>query len=289
MLCISHQFFSDDLHILTHFLYANLVSPLTVSLLYRLSYIMIELLVDIFYHNRLFSNTQILDKACVIITDMNKPSLVAIFAHPDDEAFGPAGTIAIYSKTHDVYIICATRGDAGENHSGQEEIDIGEMREQEMRRSADTLGVEDVFFLNYKDATLSNNKYHAIAQDIRDIIDTIKPEILLTYENRGVSGHLDHVAMSLITHYVFHKADYTKKLLSYTILKEQTDQLRDYFIYVPHGYERDNIDLIVDISSVWELKRKALYEHKSQMKDVSRMIGRMEEGQKEEYFLVEEK
>ncbi len=228
-------------------------------------------------------------KTRVTISHMNKPSLVAIFAHPDDEAFGPAGTLATFSKTHDVYIICATRGDAGENHSGQEEIDIAAMREQEMRRSADTLGAEEVFFLDYKDGTLSNNKYHAIAQDIQSIIDPIKPEILLTYENRGVSGHLDHVAMSLITHYVFHKVDYTKKLLSYTILKDQTDQLRDYFIYVPHGYNRDAIDLIVDISSVWEQKRKALYEHKSQMKDISRMIGTMEEGPKEEYFLVEEK
>lgn len=220
---------------------------------------------------------------------MNKPSLVAIFAHPDDEAFGPAGTIATYSKTHSVYIICATRGDAGENHSGQEGIDIGEMREREMKRSADVLGVEEVFFLDYKDGTLSNNKYHSIAQDIQDIIDTIKPEILLTYENRGVSGHLDHVAMSLITYYVFHKVDYTKRLLSYTILKEQTDQMRDYFVYVPHGYKRDSVDLIVDTSSVWELKRKALHEHKSQVKDVSRMLGRMEKAPKEEYFLVEEK
>ena len=53
---------------------------------------------------------------CVIITSMKRPSLVAIFAHPDDEAFGPAGTLKIYSKTHDIHLICATRGEAGENH-----------------------------------------------------------------------------------------------------------------------------------------------------------------------------
>ncbi len=220
---------------------------------------------------------------------MNKPSLVAIFAHPDDEAFGPAGTLAKYAETHDVYIICATRGDAGDNNSGDNGKPLPEIREQELRRSADILGAEDVFFLDYKDGTLSNNQYHAIAQDIRDITDNIKPEILLTYENRGVSGHLDHVAMSLITHYVFHKVDYTRKLLSYTVLKDQTDQLRDYFIYVPHGYSRDDVDMIINTEDVWDKKKAALYEHKSQMKDVSRMIGTLEESPKEEYFLIEEK
>ncbi|MBP9816108.1 PIG-L family deacetylase [Candidatus Woesebacteria bacterium] len=38
-------------------------------------------------------------------------NIVAIFAHPDDEAFGPGGTLAKLSNEHDVYIICVTSGD----------------------------------------------------------------------------------------------------------------------------------------------------------------------------------
>lgn len=220
---------------------------------------------------------------------MKQPVLFAIFAHPDDEAFGPAGTLAKYAETHDVYIICATRGDAGENNDSEEGIELAEKREQELRRSAAILGVEEVFFLDYKDGTLCNNQYHAISEDIRKIMDEYEPDTLLTYENRGVSGHLDHVAMSLITHYVFHKAPYATKLLSYVLLKTETDQLRDYFIYVPHGYDREDIDLVINTASQWELKKKAVYEHKSQMKDISRLMGAMEEAPKEEYFLVETK
>lgn len=41
-----------------------------------------------------------------------KNKLVCVFAHPDDEAFGPGGTIAKFSKTHAVYILCITRGEA---------------------------------------------------------------------------------------------------------------------------------------------------------------------------------
>jgi len=220
---------------------------------------------------------------------MKKPSLFAIFAHPDDEAFGPAGTLAKYTETHDVYIICATRGDAGLNDSGNNEASIDEIRELELRQSADILGVENVFFLDYKDGSLNNNQYHAVAEDIQRIIDEYRPEILLTYENRGVSGHLDHVAISLITHFVFHTVEYTKTLMSYVILKELSNSLRDYFIYVPHGFVRDEVDLIIDTTAFWPQKKQSIEAHKSQLKDRSRMLSVMEDAPKEEYFLIEEK
>ena len=46
--------------------------------------------------------------------------VVGVFAHPDDEAFFTGGTIATLSKERDVYTICVTNGDAGENRSGKE-------------------------------------------------------------------------------------------------------------------------------------------------------------------------
>ena len=124
---------------------------------------------------------------------------------------------------------------------------------------------------------------------IQEYVEKIKPEILITFEPRGVSGHIDHVVVSLLTHYIFSKVDYVKKLLNFTLIKEQTDKLYDYFIYVPKGYVLSEIDLIVDVESVWETKIKALKQHVSQMKDVNKMLQHMEEDPKKEYFLVEEK
>ena len=47
--------------------------------------------------------------------DMSKLSLMAVFAHPDDEAFGTGGTLTKYAaEGHDVYLVTATRGEAGE-------------------------------------------------------------------------------------------------------------------------------------------------------------------------------
>jgi LmbE family N-acetylglucosaminyl deacetylase len=220
---------------------------------------------------------------------MKKPVLVAIFAHPDDEAFGPAGTLAIYAKTHEVYIICVTDGEAGENHTDNQAVLLSEIRKHELELSASILGVEEVFFLNYKDGTLCNNSYHALAEDLCRVIDKLTPEILLTFEPRGVSGHLDHVAVSLVTHYVFDQKKYVKKLLNYALPRSQTDTLRDYFIYVPHGIEKEDAHLEVEIDAVWDLKVSAIKAHKSQQHDIDRMLESIKNERKVEYFLIEEK
>jgi len=220
---------------------------------------------------------------------MKKPSLVAIFAHPDDEAFGPAGTLYKYSKTHDVYLICATSGESGENHTNSSSKPLSEIRKNELKNSAQILGVKKVFFLGLKDGTLCNNNYHKTAASIQKITDKIKPEILMTYEHRGVSGHLDHVSVSMIVSYLFGRIDYAKKLMLYVILKNITEKMKDYFIYVPDGIKKNNADEIFDISNEWSYKIKAISCHKSQKVDVSKFLKQLKSIPKEEYFFVHNK
>ncbi len=46
---------------------------------------------------------------------LSKLTLMAVFAHPDDEAFGTGGTLTKYTTEGcDVYLVTATRGEAGE-------------------------------------------------------------------------------------------------------------------------------------------------------------------------------
>lgn len=42
-------------------------------------------------------------------------TLLAVFAHPDDESFGPAATLTKYAVQEvRIILLCATRGEAGE-------------------------------------------------------------------------------------------------------------------------------------------------------------------------------
>lgn len=213
-----------------------------------------------------------------------KKRCVCIFAHPDDEAFGPSGTIHLLTKDYDVYEICVTNGDAGENShpDAGKGMDLGKQRQSELRASAKTLGIQKVFFLNYPDGELSNNKYHEIAADIRNIIDDIKPELILTNEHRGVSGHLDHIAVAMIASYLFKQLSYIKKIMFSCLRYDQRPKERDdYFIYFPEGLKDNQIDESYDVKPVLEIKRKAMSAHISQTHD---MVGAIKNIRLTEYF-----
>lgn len=220
---------------------------------------------------------------------MTKQTVVAIFAHPDDEAFGPSGTLAKLAKEgNDVYLLCATRGEGGENHlKTKNEKKLNEIRENELLCSAKTLGVKKVFFLGFTDGTLSNNIYHQVAEKIIEIITPLKPEIIITEEYRGVSGHLDHIAVSMISSYVFQKLPSIKKIMYHCVTKKYRLLMpSDYFVFIPPGYDESEIDEVVDTSSVWETKIKAIMCHQSQIKDAQRILNRLTQVPKKDYFLV---
>lgn len=212
----------------------------------------------------------------------NRKTIAAIFAHPDDEAFGPSGTIAKFAKTNDVYLLCATRGEIGMGPSSN----LAKIRENELRKSVKILGLKEVYFLGFGDGTLSNSIYHKLADKIEEKLRVIKPHTVITDEPLGISGHIDHITVSLVTTFVFKKLKFIKTLMYYCIDQKSASKMHDYFIYFPPGYKRNQVDKIVDVKDEWDLKIKAMLAHKSQGKDAQRIIERIKNLPKEEYFLL---
>lgn len=79
-----------------------------------------------------------------------KPRMIFTFAHPDDDAFGPAGSLIKFAKDYDIYFLCATKGESGTNHSDQKDTQIETLREQEVRASARVIGAKDIHFLGFE-------------------------------------------------------------------------------------------------------------------------------------------
>ncbi len=222
-------------------------------------------------------------------------NLVCIFAHPDDESFGPGGTIAKLSKKHNVYILCATKGDAGlqtqkSNIKSQKYNsklkDLGTVRAEELRKSAKILGVKKVYFLGFKDGTLSNNLYHKLASKIQSHLNKLKPEIVITYEPRGISGHIDHITVSMVTMFAAQKSKFIKEVWQHCRPANYDKFIKNYFIYFPKGYKKSQINKIVKTSDVWDKKLEAMKAHKSQTADFERVLKIQSKFPKEEYFLV---
>lgn len=226
-----------------------------------------------------------------------KKRLLAVFAHPDDEAFGPGGSLAKYAAEGvEIYLLSATKGERGqwsrytgkERDSSRKNKGLAEVREKELLRSAEILGVKKVEFLGYTDGQLGNAIYHELADKIIKRIAEFKPQVILTMDRLGVSGHLDHIAVSMITTFSYLKSKHGKKLYYHVLPKERYNkQLTNYFIYFPEGYDKRDITTRVDYSSFWQTKKKAMMQHKSQTKDVENLLKMFGNWPKIDHFILQ--
>lgn len=226
--------------------------------------------------------------------------LLAVFAHPDDEAFGPGGTIAKYAaEGTEIHLLCATRGEAGlwdekskletRNSNLEKDMKIHDVREKELLKSAKILGIKKVEFLDYVDGTLSNSIYHKLADRIIQKIDAFKPQVVLTTDRLGTSGHLDHIAVSMITTYAYlHSGDTVNKLYYHCMPKERREkELDDYFVYFPEGYGEKDITTRIDFTPYWDKKEAAMKCHQSQLHDVERILARWKDQTKIDHFILQ--
>ena len=215
--------------------------------------------------------------------------ILGVFAHPDDETFGPGATLAKYAAAGaTVDIIMATRGEGGENNLAvKTDEPLGKIRERELRNADKILGINHIDFLDFIDGELRQNIYFDIAKKIVNKIETFKPDVIITFEPGGVSGHLDHIAMSFITTYAYLKTEIPKKLY-YNCIPDTARKQRghDYFIYFPDGYSAEEITTRIDTSDSWKTKIQAMQEHKTQIKDVTRIAKYMEQMPKIDNFIL---
>jgi LmbE family N-acetylglucosaminyl deacetylase len=130
--------------------------------------------------------------------------LMAVLAHPDDESLGVGGTLAKYAAQGvDVFLVTATRGDAGRFHghrAGDREHPGSEalatIREAELRSAAKALGVREVALLGYPDQRLDcADPREAIARIVGQV-RCHRPDVVVTFGPDGAYGHPDHVAIS---------------------------------------------------------------------------------------------
>jgi LmbE family N-acetylglucosaminyl deacetylase len=136
-----------------------------------------------------------------VTNSVTKPSMMGIWAHPDDEAFGQAGTMArATANGHPVAIVCATRGEEGEISDPQLATpeNLGTVREQELRRACAAVGVTDVSFLDYRDGHVREADSEEATGRIVYHIRRFRPDVVVTFAANGGYGHYDHMAIHVL-------------------------------------------------------------------------------------------
>lgn len=221
---------------------------------------------------------------------LNTDYIFGIFAHPDDEAFGPCATLIEFVQAgKNVNILCATKGENGENHFDKN-IAIDRIRQEEVKKSSQIIGAQNIEILNFLDGTLSNNLYHKIAKALQDKIQKLAPNkeySIMTFDLDGVSGHLDHIAMSFISTYIFHHDENCKSIWYYSKrAKNTTRKSTDYFVYYPKGRADSEISLSHDITALSSKKLLAINCHLSQIEDIKKILSKSTHLMIEENFVI---
>lgn len=185
-----------------------------------------------------------------------KKLIFGIFAHPDDEAFGPSGTlIKEIDEGADVHLITFTTGQAGMNPDNH--ADLGAVREQEWRRAGELIGASSLHALGFQDGHLDNIAMQAAVEQINHIIDetlanyTEPCEIeMMSIDTNGISGHIDHIVAGRTACLLFYRrkaADprFTRLRLA-CISAEQLPQINTDWLYMDAGRRADEIGETVD-------------------------------------------
>ena len=127
-----------------------------------------------------------------------KKILIGIFAHPDDEAFGPSGTLYLETQAGtELHLITLTAGEAGMNPDNV--ADLADTRLQEWHAAGALIGAHDMHHLGYKDGTLCNLDHLTITDEIMRITEDAADgesdvEIeFMSMDLNGVTGHIDHI------------------------------------------------------------------------------------------------
>ncbi|GAB6171921.1 PIG-L family deacetylase [Paradesulfitobacterium aromaticivorans] len=211
--------------------------------------------------------------------------MLLVFAHPDDESFAMGGTIAkAASEGIEVVLFTATRGEEGKTAGLCRPEELGSVREQELRRAAEILGISRIEFLDYRDKDVATAPPMEILTKLVRILRQVRPQVVVTFGADGASGHRDHRAI----HYWTKTAVY---LAGQNIAPNWGEKyILPRLLYVQSWNRaeqgRQRIDFTVPMSAWAERKWQAVCAHKTQVFSRER-FEKMPSQHKERYFSKE--
>src|ERR1700687_5971991 len=100
--------------------------------------------------------------------------ILVVIAHPDDEVFA-SGTICLCAeKGFRITLACATHGEGGSRDlfGVRSDVELGEIRRQELMLSSRVLGVSEVCFLGQPDSARPDAEAEG-SWDQRSLIGTL--------------------------------------------------------------------------------------------------------------------
>jgi LmbE family N-acetylglucosaminyl deacetylase len=209
-------------------------------------------------------------------TDFRKPTILAVFAHPDDETFLVGGTLAHYARNGArVELLCLTEGEGGANAlaGAKGKLALSLIRRMELEQCCEVLGINLVGVRHYPDGGLAAVNPRELALVIGRAIAHRRPDVVLTFGSEGLTGHPDHLAIHRATTLAFEWSAKAGSVLFYSGLPEQiinrlSSRMEGWLGNLKLGLKgqpAEQLPVAVDITQTARLKWEALNCHRSQI------------------------
>jgi LmbE family N-acetylglucosaminyl deacetylase len=161
-------------------------------------------------------------------------TVLAVFAHPDDESLACGGTLARLSDAGArVVLLCASRGERGmlSDSTLVDDGNLGRVRTLELHEAARVLGIADVLVFDYPDGNLRWADVPELQADIVSTLRRFKPDAVITFDEDGLYWHLDHIGVHERT--------------STAVQSLGTDAPPLYYVTMPKGVMRQLVDAAI--------------------------------------------
>jgi len=201
--------------------------------------------------------------------------LLCVTAHPDDEAGGFGGTLALYSERKvETFVICLTPGQAARNRGGaKSDAELSALRREEFARACKILMIRRGEVLDFADAALDREDFSAVTGALVRRIREFRPHVVLTIGTEGaVTAHPDHSMAALFATAAYHWAGRTNRFVDQleSGLKPHRAQKLYYASALatvpelPQPVSLAPVTTVIDIGPHLETKIRAFAAHTSQ-------------------------
>lgn len=196
--------------------------------------------------------------------------IMVIGAHPDDNDFGAAATMAFATKQGaKIYYLIATKGQRGSNDKKMTVEKLSKIREREQKKAAKILGVKEVIFLDYRDGELEVNL--ELKEKLVMFLRKYRPDYVFTMDpsrffyqrmDFGFINHSDHRAIGEAVLDACYPL--SRDILSFpehVKIGLRPHKVKEIFLF---SFMTDEANCFVNVTKTIDLKIKALAAHKSQ-------------------------
>lgn len=185
-----------------------------------------------------------------------KKLLFALFAHPDDESFGPSGTLLLETRAGtELHLILLTSGDNGTNPDNHP--DLSAVRLREWQTAGKLMGAHGMHYLGYKDGQLSN---HSMIEATQRVIELVTPIVqaapadsqieFITNDLTGITGHIDHIVAARTACHVFYQMkqndDRFRRIRLSCLSDIDAPAINTSWLYMEAGRGADEINETID-------------------------------------------